>query len=162
MPSSPRCAASSAPPRSASPSATTRAAWRRGTNGSPSPSLRRAGASRLPPRADGEQVLQLEARLVWRAAVPLVAERVQRRLELGVAAGAPRVGLGGDGRAVPSLEVLAEVARTLERGDLEDAARRRAEVDVGAEQLGEVRLVAPQRRRLRAGGRRRRERPERP
>lgn len=70
---------------------------------------RRATASSRP-CAHGEQVLLLEARSVGRAAVPLVAEPVQRLVELRFAPGAARVRLGGDGRAVPRLEVLAVVA----------------------------------------------------
>ncbi len=54
------------------------------------------------PGAHGEQVLLLEARSVGRAAVPVVAEPVERVVELRFALGAARVGLGGDGRAVAS------------------------------------------------------------
>ena len=50
----------------------------------------------------------------------------------------------------------------LEGGDLEHVALQRAELDALAEQLAQVLLAAPQRRRLRAGRRRRGERPHRP
>ena len=86
-----------------------------------------------------------------------VAEAVERRLELRLAPVAAGVGLGDDRRPVERLEVLAEVARALEGGDLEDAALARAELDRVAEELEQVRLAAPQRRGLGAGRRGRRE-----
>ncbi len=124
-------------------------------------SRREAGAAlerlTLGLRADGQQVLHLEPRLRVRAAVPLVAERVERGVELPLAAVAGGVGPGGDRRAVAGLEVLAVVVRSRERGDLEHAAGRR-ELGAVAEQLREMVLAAPQRRRLRAGRGRRGER----
>ena len=54
--------------------------------------------------------------------------------------------------------MLAVVARPLERGDLEHVALQRAEHHPVAEQLRQVLLAAPQRRRLGAGRRRGRER----
>ena len=67
---------------------------------------------------------------------PIRRRAIERRLELGVAPVAPGVGLGGDGRAIARLEVLAEVARALEGADLQHVALQRGEVDGGAEQLG--------------------------
>jgi hypothetical protein len=91
----------------------------------------RLGVAELPgPRAPGrEDELLL---LVGRAAVPLVAQPIERRLELRQAPVAARVRLGRDGRAIERLEVLAEVAWPLERGDLQDVARGRGEVDSAA------------------------------
>ena len=59
-----------------------------------------------------------------RAAVPLVAEPVERLVELRLAAVLLGVGARGDRRAVLRLEVLAVVAGTLEGGDLEHRRAR--------------------------------------
>src|SRR4051812_47511167 len=122
----------------------------------------RAPRSSSRPRADGDDVLLLEARLLRRAAVPLVAEGVERRVEIALAPVLARVGAGRDGRAVAVLEVLAVVARLREGRDVEVLALERVERDAVAEHLGDVLLAAPQRRWLRAGRRRRRERAHRP
>ena len=60
------------------------------------------------------------------AAVPLVAERVERRVELGRAAVSRALARARDRRAVARLEVLAVVVRALERGDVEHVALDRA------------------------------------
>ena len=73
----------------------------------------------LGPHPDGDQVLLLEAGGVRRAEVPLVAEGVQRRVELLGAAVALGVRADRARRAVVGLEVLGVVARVLEGGDVE-------------------------------------------
>src|SRR5688500_13546662 len=101
---------------------------------------------RSAPRAHADQGLLLDARLVRGTAIELVAERVEGLVELLRAAVGVRVLADRDRRAVVVLEVLGIVVRALERGDLEDVALRRAEVDAVAEQLREMVLAAPQRR----------------
>src|SRR5687768_4315349 len=113
------------------------------------------------PRADDDQVLLLEASVVIAAEVPLVAEAIERLVELSLPPVAARVVARGDRRSVLGLEVLAVVARTFERGDLENGAFERAEVDAVSEELLDVLLPAPQRRRLGTGRRRGRERSHR-
>src|SRR4029079_6256552 len=110
------------------------------------------------PGSDREQVLLLEAGVALAAAVPLVAESVQRRRELRLAAGPARVRVVVDARRVVGPEVPAVVVRVLEGGDLEHLALERAELDAVAEQCSEVLLAAPERRgaapprRARGGG----------
>ncbi len=123
----------------------------------PHPTVRRL-LERSRPGADRDQVLHLEARGAGRAAVPLVAELVEHALELGLAAVAPGVALRGDGGPVTRLEVLGEVMRPREGGDRQRLSPERVQVDAVAEELAHVLLAAPQRRRLRAGRRRRGER----
>src|SRR5829696_7136483 len=127
------------------------------------PPLTSAGrpAGRSPADAHREQVLLLEARVVGRADVPLLAEALERLVELGLAPVALRIGPGDDGRAIALLEVLAIVVRALERRHVEHLTLEGPPLDAVAEQLAHVVLVAPQRRRLGAGRRRRRERPHR-
>ena len=86
-------------------------------------------------RADREQVLHGEARLLRRPHVPLGEEPVQRRVELRLAPVARRVGARDDRRAVARREVLAEVARAREGRDLQDVAVERAEPDARPEEL---------------------------
>src|SRR3954451_7324036 len=80
------------------------------------------GAPRRPggsgPRADREQVLHLEPCALGGAPVPVVGERVERGVELALAAGAGRVGPGGDRGPVARAEVLGVVVRVRERGDV--------------------------------------------
>ena len=90
-----------------------------------------------------------------RAPVPLVAEGLQGRVELGRAAVALGVRPGGDGRAVEGLEVLAPVVRVREGGDRQRLTDQGVELDPAAEQACQVLLAAPQRRRLGSGRRRR-------
>ena len=118
----------------------------------------RSAQGRDHPRADREQVLLLEARTVTVAAVPLVAEPVQRLVELGLPPLAGGVRPGGDRRPVVGLEVLGVVARALEGRDLEHVALERVELDAAAHERLQVLLAAPQRRGLGARGRRRHER----
>src|ERR1700729_3775300 len=85
----------------------------------------------LGPRADPDQVLLLEARLLGRATVPLVAEGVHCFDELGLLAVLACVRLGGDRRAVLRLEVLAVVMWMLEGSDRQVFTSHRAEADGG-------------------------------
>src|SRR4051794_39583777 len=108
---------------------------------------RRAGTPARPrrgsaPRRHHREVLELEARALGGAAVPVVAEAVQRGVELLRAALALGVLARGDRRAVARLEVLAEVARAGERRDLEHVALQRAELHAVAEQVAHVLLAA--------------------
>src|SRR5215216_1849672 len=105
------------------------------------------------PRAHGEQVLVLEARLVA-APIPFLTEPIERLVELRLAAAPLGVGPGRDGRAVASLEMLAVVARPLESRDVEHFALQRPPLHAIAEHLAHVLLAAPQQRRLRPGRRR--------
>ena len=118
-----------------------------------------SGVAAQRPRADRrDQVLHLEAGLVGRAAVVVLAEALQRRLELCLAAVLAGVRLGHDGRAVARLEVLGVVLGPGERRDLEDPGLLGRERHAVAEQAGEMLLAAPERRGLRTGGRGRGER----
>jgi len=69
--------------------------------------------------------------------------------------------LGRDRRSVALLEVLGEVSRLPEGGHLKHVALQLVELDPSTEQLAQVVLATPERRRLRAGRRRGGEWPDR-
>src|SRR6478735_2487282 len=98
----------------------------------------RAPVARSDARADDDQIFLLEASAVPGTEVPLVAEAIERVIQLCFPSVPARVVARGNRGPVLRLEVLPVVPGMLEGGDFQDVTLERAEVDAVSKQLPDV------------------------